>query len=251
MFLQLSQNVSERLGNIRLFLGLATLRVHNANGISQDYLQEPLVELLTRVLFRIKFVSNQAAIDPISLTYILPLLINVLEKGKAIALKNADKPVVKAEFVEEDEEEEHLLLAMEIISVHAEAFEDPSIPRISIVEVLLSLLSLPSKAKIAKDCFNALCQSISVAPNQEDLDMILSNLLSPNQFVRSTILETLDNEFELEPFMKYSPEVFICRFDSDPSNREIADFIWEFNKFVVNDELLKAYSHYSIRMIVA
>ncbi|CAI5153458.1 BEM_HP_G0080280.mRNA.1.CDS.1 [Saccharomyces cerevisiae] len=152
-----------------------TLRVHNANGISQDYLQEPLVELLTRVLFRIKFVSNQAAIDSISLTYILPLLINVLEKGKAIALKNADKPVVKAEFVEEDEEEEHLLLAMEIISVHAEAFEDPSIPRISIVEVLLSLLSLPSKAKIAKDCFNALCQSISVAPNQEDLDMILSN----------------------------------------------------------------------------
>lgn len=240
VFLQLSQNVSERLGNIRLFLGLATLRVHNANGISQDYLQEPLVELLTRVLFRIKFVSNQAAIDSISLTYILPLLINVLEKGKAIALKNADKPVVKAEFVEEDEEEEHLLLAMEIISVHAEAFEDPSIPRISIVEVLLSLLSLPSKAKIAKDCFNALCQSISVAPNQEDLDMILSNLLSPNQFVRSTILETLDNEFELEPFMKYSPEVFICRFDSDPSNREIADFIWEFNKFVVNDELLKS-----------
>ena len=168
------------------------------------------------------------------------MLINVLEKGKAIALKNADKPVVKAEFVEEDEEEEHLLLAMEIISVHAEAFEDPSIPRISIVEVLLSLLSLPLKAKIAKDCFNALCQSISVAPNQEDLDMILSNLLSPNQFVRSTILETLDNEFELEPFMKYSPEVFICRFDSDPSNREIADFIWEFNKFVVNDELLKS-----------
>ena len=51
VFLQLSQNVSERLGNIRLFLGLATLRVHNANGISQDYLQEPLVELLTRVLF--------------------------------------------------------------------------------------------------------------------------------------------------------------------------------------------------------
>lgn len=120
------------------------------------------------------------------------------------------------------------------------AFVDPSIPRISIIEVLLSLLSLPSKAKIAKDCFNALCQSISVAPNQEDLDMMLSNLLSPNQFVRSTILETIDNEFELEPFLKYSPEVFICRFDSDPSNREIADFIWEFNKFVVNDELLKS-----------
>ncbi|CAI1983698.1 hypothetical protein SEUBUCD650_0G00870 [Saccharomyces eubayanus] len=240
IFLQLSQNVSDRLGNIRLFLGLATLRVHNAKNISENYLQEPLVGALSRVLFRIKFVSNQAALDSISLTYILPLLINVLEKGKSVALKNADKPVVKAEFIEEDEEEEHLLLAMEIISVHAEAFVDPSIPRISIIEVLLSLLSLPSKAKIAKDCFNALCQSISVAPNQEDLTIMLSNLLSPNQFVRSTILETIDNEFELEPFLKYSPEVFICRFDSDPSNRETADFIWEFNKFCINDKLMKS-----------
>ncbi|CCD23307.1 Gcn1p NDAI_0B02720 [Naumovozyma dairenensis CBS 421] len=237
-FLALSDNFSDRLETMGFFIGLAILRVHKVTNIPENYLEEPLEDLLSRVLFRVKFVCNQKALDSISLTYLLPLLINVLEEGKRVSIKNADKPLARTEFVEEDKEEEHLLLAMEIISVHADVFEDRSIPRIPIISVLLSLLKLPSKAKIAKDCFNALCQSISVSPNQDDLDIILSNLLSPNQFVRSTILETLDNEFELEPFMEFSPEIFICRFESDESNKEIADFIWDFNKFKINDELI-------------
>lgn len=237
-FLKLSKNISERLGGIRLFLGLSILRVNKVSNIPENFTEEPIDELLSRVLFRIKFVANQSALDATSLAYLLPLLINVLEEGKRIALRNADKPVARTEFVEEDKEEEHLMLAMEIISVHGEVFEDPSIPRVPIINVLLSLLGLASKAKLAKECFNALCQSISVAPTEKDLSLILSNLLSPNPFVRSTILEIIDNEFELEPFMKYSPEVFICRFDSDSNNRETADFIWEFTKFTISNELL-------------
>ena len=245
-FLKLAQNISERLGSIRLFIGLSSLRVNNIENIPENYVEEPLEELLSRVLFRIKFVSNQQPLDSISLTYLLPLLTNVLEEGKNVALKNANKPVLKTEFVEEDKEEEHLLLAMEIISAHSSVFEDPSIPRVSIITVLLSLLTLASKAKIAKECFNALCQSISVAPTDADLNVILSKLLSPNPFVRSTILEALDNEFELEPFMKWSSEIFICRFESNEANRELADFIWEFNKFVINEDLMDSVlSHFN------
>lgn len=245
-FLKLSENASEKLGTFKLFIGLSILRVNNIKNIPENYLEEPLEELLSRVLFRIKFVSNQQPLDPITLTYLLPLLINVLEEGRNVALKNANKPVLKTEFVEEDKEEEHLLLAMDIISAHSSVFEDPSIPRVSIIDVLLSLLTLASKAKMAKECFNALCQSISVAPTNLDLNIILSKLLSPNSFVRSTILEALDNEFELEPFMKWSAEVFICRFESDEANRELADFLWEFNKFVINKDLMDSLlSHFN------
>ncbi|CCK71195.1 Gcn1p KNAG_0G01370 [Huiozyma naganishii CBS 8797] len=239
-FLNVSSNVSDRLDSTRLFIGLAILRVHKVANISENYMQESLTELVSRVLFRIKFVANQNALDSISLTYLLPLLINVLHEGMAVALKNASKPVHRTEFVEEDKEEEHLLLAMEIISIHAQAFQDSSIPRVPIIGVLLSLLGLASKAKFAKDCFNALCQSISISPTKDDLAIILSHLLSPNPFVRATVLETLDNEFELEPYMKWSPEVFICRFESDAGNRELADFIWEFSHFTVTEELLKS-----------
>lgn len=239
-FLDLSLIMSDSLGSMRYFLGLAILRVYGAAGIPKSLTEEPLLELVSRVLFRVKFVTDKQPFDSISLTYLLPLLIKVLDEGKKVAIKNADKPIAKGEFIEEDKEEEHLLLAIEIISVHAEAFEDPSIPRKNIVEVLLSLLALPSKAKLAKDCFMALCQNISVSPTQEDLNLILSRLMSANQFVRGTILEAIDNEFELHPYMKFSPEIFICTYDADDSNRETAEFIWEFNKFKVSEELINS-----------
>ena len=64
--------------------------------------------------------------------------------------KNASKVAVTSEFVEEDQREEQLLLAIEIISAHAESFEDDKIPRTSILEVLISLMKLPSKAKLSR-----------------------------------------------------------------------------------------------------
>lgn len=239
-FLSLSSIISERLDTIRLFVGSAILLVLKAPGIDERFLQEPILELLSRVLFRVKFVSGQAPLDSVSLTYLLPLLIYVLEEGKRVAIKNADKPISRTEFVEEDKEEEHLLLAMEIISSHGEAFEDSSIPRVPILRVLLSLLTLPSKAKSAKECLNALCQSVSESPTNEDLKTLLSSLLSPNEFVRSTVLQVIDNEFELESMMDYSPEVFILQFDSDDSNANVARFIWDFNKFDVTESLLQS-----------
>lgn len=237
-FLELSSLTSTRLDPMRFFVGIAILRVNRVSGIEERFIEEPLFELLSRVLFRVKFVSAQNPLDSLSLTYLLPLLINVLEEGKRVALKNADKPISRTEFVEEDKEEEHLLLVMEIISVHAEAFEDASIPREPILQVLLSLLGLPSKSKSAKECLNALCQSISVSPTLGDVNVLISNVLSPIDFVRSTILQVIDNEFELEPILQCSPEIFICKFDSDESNRSIADFIWDFSNFKVTVELL-------------
>ncbi|GAV51397.1 hypothetical protein ZYGR_0AD05800 [Zygosaccharomyces rouxii] len=237
-FLSLSLDISDRLGSMTFFVGLAILRVKNAHNIPSNFLEEPLHELLSRVLFRVKIVSQQVALDSTTLIYMLPLLVHVLQEGKRVAVLNANKPISNSEFVEESSEEEHLLLAMDIISSHAEVFSDSSIPRESILQVLLSLLALPSKAKMAKDCFNSLCQSISIAPTNKDLQMLLSNTLSPNQFVRSSVLEIIDNEFELEPFMSYSAEIFICKHDVDENCRSTADFIWDFNKFQVNEELL-------------
>ena len=121
--------------------------------IDESLEQEPLVSLLGRILYRIKMLSDQQPLDSLSLSYVLPLLTRVLYDGKAVAIKNASKVAVTSEFVEEDPEEEQLLLAIEIISAHAESFEDDKIPRTSILEVLISLMKLPSKAKLSKECF--------------------------------------------------------------------------------------------------
>lgn len=152
--------ISPRLGVLCKFIGVATLRSYGLK-LDESLEQEPLVSLLGRILYRIKMLSDQQPLDSLSLSYVLPLLTRVLYDGKAVAIKNASKVAVTSEFVEEDPEEEQLLLAIEIISAHAESFEDDKIPRTSILEVLISLMKLPSKAKLSKECFLSLCQHIA------------------------------------------------------------------------------------------
>ena len=160
-FLKLSELVSPRLGQLKSFVGVATLRINNVEGLPSNYKDEPLLNLVGRLLFRIKILADQNPLDSISLSYILPLLTKVLQIGKQVAIKNSTKQAVTSEFVNEDQEEEQLLLAIEIIAAHSEAFEDDSIPRDRILEVLLSLMRLPSKSKIAKDCFLSMGQHIA------------------------------------------------------------------------------------------
>ncbi|SCU93510.1 LADA_0G03488g1_1 [Lachancea dasiensis] len=239
-FLKLSEVTSKRLGAIRHFVGIATLRIYGIQSIPHNLTQEPVLELISRVLFRTKFVANKKRFESLTLTFLLPLIIKVLEDGRRVAVKNAGKPLVKSEFIEEDKEEEHLLLAMDIISSHAESFADPAIPRRHILEVLLSLLSVASKARSAKECFLALCQNISYAPSKDDLDLILGNLMSANQFVRATVLEAVDDEFDLAPHMNFSSEVFIMMQDASETNRETAAVIWQVNSFSITEELIES-----------
>ncbi|AMD19874.1 HCL277Wp [Eremothecium sinecaudum] len=235
-FFDLSNLVSANLGTTRSILGVTILRCYGVE-LPSNLTEHPLMELLSTVLFRVKFVSDKKRFDTTSLAYILPLLFKVLEEGKRVAILNADKPVNRSEFIEEDKEEEHLLLALEIIGSHAEAFENPSVPRKGIFSVLISLLALPSKAKLAKDCFITLCQNISDSATKSDLEFLLSNLISPHPFVRGTILEALDEEFSLQQFMTYSPEVFICMQEEEVSNKNRAEFIWQFNEFKIDEKL--------------
>ncbi|SCU87824.1 LAMI_0D07624g1_1 [Lachancea mirantina] len=239
-YLALSKITSPRLSSLRLFVGLATLRVLGVSHIPENYLKESALDLLSRVLFKIKFAADKKAFDQLTLNYMLPLLTVVLEEGYRVAKSNAGKPRIKSDFVEEDKEEEHLLLALEIISAHAEAFRDSSIPRTNVLKTLLSLLSIPSRARAAKESLMTLSQNISLIPLEDDLTLFLRTLMSPNQFVRASILEALDEEFDLQPFMEFSPEIFILMFDEDESNRETAKFIWELNKFQIKEDLLSS-----------
>lgn len=230
-FLELSLLISPRLGVLCKFIGVATLRSYGLK-LDESLEQEPLVSLLGRILYRIKMLSDQQPLDSLSLSYVLPLLTRVLYDGKAVAIKNASKVAVTSEFVEEDPEEEQLLLAIEIISAHAESFEDDKIPRTSILEVLISLMKLPSKAKLSKECFLSLCQHIAFNICEGDLQLLLGSLITPHVFVRSTLLEGLDAEFELE---KYSKELFVVAHDNDQNCREIAQTIWDDNELKVED----------------
>lgn len=239
VYLKLSNLVSDRIGLLKPFVGSATIRLNNFKGLSENYLDEPILDLISRILFRIKILSDQRPLDSISLSYLLPLVVKVLDNGKKVAIKNSTKQAVTSEFVQEDPEEEQLMLAIEIISAHAEIFEDDSIPRTKILEVLIDLMNLPAKAKLAKECFLSLCQHIAVNINEQDLKLLLDNVVVSNVFIKTAILEGIDSEFDLSNDLSYSNEIWIAAHDPDTNCADLAITIWEDNSFKVADDALE------------
>ena len=232
VFLELSRLLSPRLGSLKPFVGVATLRIRSI-AVPENLKDEPLLDLTGRILYRMKILSDQSPLDPLSLMYALPLLTETLENGIKVARKNASKPVVTSEFIQEDPEEEHLLLAVEIVGAHAEAFEDEAIPRGQILAVLISLLKLPSRAKLAKETLMALSQYISVNALMNDYELLFGGLLTNELFARSAILEALDAEFDLSTDMSYRNEIWIAAHSSDIQTAELAATIWSDNLFQV------------------
>ncbi|CDK24258.1 unnamed protein product [Kuraishia capsulata CBS 1993] len=233
-FLKLSDVISDRLGPARLFVGVATLRLYEIPSVPHHLVSEPLPDLLSRILFRVKFLSDQARFDTATLIYLLPLLIKVLDVGTKASLKSEKMPQAKLEFVEEDKEEEQLLLATDIIGAHAETFQDKSIPRRPIIQALLSLMEIPSRAKTSKECFSALCQHISVSISDADLSLIMSGAVKHQAFVRLAVLEALDSEFDLTD-LGFSSEIWIACHDNIEHNAEIARTIWEESEFKLDN----------------
>lgn len=217
------------------FVGASTLRLHSIKDIPAEYKGKPLDELLASQLFSLKLCSDKSLFNNLTLMYVLPLLLKVIENGKRYVIKNGDKSVkLNTEFSEEAPEEELLVLALEIISSNSDLFEDSTIPRTAIIEHLIKLLELPSKAKIAKECFVSLCQNISLNISDKDLSIILKSLINPTVFVRSTILEVLDQEFDLND-LDFSEELWISCFDNVETNKEVAEAIWSESEFTLNE----------------
>ncbi|KAI5291908.1 translational activator of GCN4, partial [Ascosphaera acerosa] len=80
-YLACSAKVSGRLGDIRPFIGVATLRAFGNSHLGEELEVEPLGALVTRVLYRIRLASEQLPFDVPSLSYFLPLLFAVLDKN--------------------------------------------------------------------------------------------------------------------------------------------------------------------------
>ncbi len=231
-FLAITQTLNERLGSARYFIGVATLRVLNID-LDSSLTEEPLDDLILRILYKIKFLADQKPLDSNSLIFILPLLTNVLIDGESKSL-----PVTNTVRTDEDlpdTGDEEVLLSLGILTAHSEVFGDPSIPCGRILKSLLSLMTTPSRGKIAKECFLRLCEHIGIVITRNDLDILLSNTIISNVFVRTAVLEAIDAEMDIRE-IGYSSELWIACHDSVPSNAELARTIWEESELKIDLE---------------
>jgi hypothetical protein len=109
-FITCADEVSTRLGPLRPFVGIATLRAIGNTNLPSDMELEPLGELVTRILYRLRFASEQRPFDATSLAYVLPLVSLVLTKNGIEEAKG-------------EEEGTQVLLALEFLSFHSSSCE--------------------------------------------------------------------------------------------------------------------------------
>ncbi|EGV63734.1 ARM repeat-containing protein [Yamadazyma tenuis ATCC 10573] len=197
-----------------------------------------------QILFRIKFLSDQMTLDFVSMSYLYPMLIKILSIGYDVAVKSS-KLVTTSEFVNEDPKEEQLLLAIEILNSHAEIFASELIPRYDILNLILKLIKLPSKSKMAKDCFMSVCSNISLNFEVPDLKILLDSLITSDVNTKLTILEVLDSEFELP--MDTCNEIWITLHDNEDRIASVSQTIWSENSFTITEvtpfEILESFSN--------
>lgn len=217
-----SEKVSSRLGSMRPFIGVATLRLRGTS-LPDNYNEEPLEDLVTRVLYRLRFAGEQRPFDSVSLIYLLPLMLDVLRKGGI-----GDTA---------DDGDAQLVLAIEILSFHTDVCADEAVPRAEVLSVLISSMqSYAQHYKLIKDCFADMCRCIAPNMNQEEMVVLAKGALVPETRVRSSVLQSISAEVDIAD-LGYSDEIWVASHDDEEENVELGQEIWEESGFEVSAEI--------------
>ncbi|CAG8889599.1 unnamed protein product [Penicillium egyptiacum] len=221
-FITCADEVSARLGPLRSFVGIATLRAIGNTNLPSDMELEPLGELVTRILYRLRFASEQRPFDATSLAYVLPLISLVLIKNGIEEAKG-------------EEEGTQVLLALEFLSFHSSSFTDTRLPRVEVLSQLLSAMQKYTQHyKLVKDTLFDFCRCISPNINSKELDTLLQGTVVADASVRTTVLQVIEAEIDLTD-LDFSEHIWLGCHDTVEENAEIADTIWEDNALEVDD----------------
>ena len=212
-----SETISNRLGTLRPFIGVATLRTIGSIQLSEGYEEEDLGDQVTRVLYRLRFIGETRPLDAVTLAYCFPLVFLVLEKG-GIGRPNAE------------EADEQLILAIEIMTFHTNSCTDPRLPRKDLLEILVwSMQRYQQHYKLIKDCLTNLASGLAPNINNDELGALLRGTIVPEPAVRTAVLQAIDAELDTND-LKFSEEIFIACHDDVPENAELALTIWDDNE---------------------
>ncbi|KAK2609328.1 translational activator of GCN4 [Conoideocrella luteorostrata] len=216
-YIMCSEKVSSRLGTIRQFIGVATLRLRDTS-LAENYDEENLEDLITRVLYRLRFAGEQRPFDAVSLIYILPLVLDVLRKGGV-----GDRT---------DDRDAQLVLAAEFLSFHTDVCADESVPRQELLAILIQSMQLYTQHyKLIKDCFADTCRCIAPNMSKEEMGVLVRGVIVPQSSVRTTVLQSISSEVDLTE-LGYSDEIWLACHDDEQENRELGADIWEESSFI-------------------
>lgn len=213
--------VSSRVGTMRPFIGIATLRALNVS-LDDHLLQEALGDLVTRVLYRLRFAGEQRAFDTVSLTYMLPLVFLVLKDGG---------------FGSGDDSDAQIVLALEFLRFHTEACtETQPLTRQDVLSILIfSMQKYNQHYKIIKECLSDFCRCIAPTIDQEEIAILARGSIVPQVPVRTSVLQSISADVDMSE-SSFSEEIWLACHDDVSENVELAHEIWEESGFELTAE---------------
>ncbi|KAI1126637.1 armadillo-type protein [Nemania abortiva] len=222
-YLASSEKVTSRLGAIRPFIGVATLRAMDITSLPENMMEENLEELLTRVLYRLRFAGEQRPFDAVSVIYMLPLVFAILQKGGV-----GDAA---------DERDTQLVLAIEFLSFHTLVFSDENLPRADLLAVLISSMQQYNQHyKILKDCFTDIVRCVAPNIRAQEIAVLCKGTTVPQSNLRETVLQVISAEVDLSD-SEFPEELWIACHDDVEENQEIGQEIWEESGFEVSGDV--------------
>ncbi|KAF8985319.1 translational activator of GCN4 [Entomortierella lignicola] len=238
-YLALGRCASDRLDSIRVPLALATLRGLDVKEIPENWLEESLEELVSRVLYRIRFVTEKQPLLPSSFAYCFPLIHYILQNGGIVS---PEKSAADAKEISQ----EQVQIAVDIVSFHALSGASDSLPRKEMIDSLLSIIKeYPQLAKVARTSLNDLTHSIGDTATLDEINTLLGGLLFNETLVRQATLAALE-PLELT-VIDFSRELWTACYDDDSTNAKLAFELWEDNGMEVEptyaDDLLPYVVH--------
>lgn len=219
-YLQCSEKTSTRLGPLRPFVGVATLRAAGITILPENLLAEPLGDLVTRILYRLRFLGEQRPFDTVTLSYILALIFLVLENAGIDRAPGEDA-------------DEQIVLAIEFLSFHAEICGNPRLPREKLLSTLIAAMEKYTQHfKSCKDCFTDLCRNIAPNMIESETDAVVKGVIASDASVRFAVLQAISAELELTD-REFYEEIWLACHDDDSENAALAHEIWVENELKI------------------
>ncbi|KAI1761965.1 translational activator GCN1 [Hypoxylon sp. FL1150] len=222
-YLACSERVTPRLGAIRPFIGIATLRALGITSLPENLTEEGLEELVTRVLYRLRFAGEQRSFDAVSVVYMLSLVFVILRTGGIGSGA--------------DERDAQLVLAIEFLSFHTHVCVDETIPRADLISTLITAMRQYNQHyKIIKDCFSDMVRCVAPNMSLDEIAVLAKGAIVPQASVRETVLQSISAEVDMSD-LDFSEEIWIACHDDISENVDLGRDIWEESGFKLSKDV--------------
>ncbi|KXJ92134.1 armadillo-type protein [Microdochium bolleyi] len=217
-----ADKVTSRLGPIRPFIGVATLRALEISSLPENLTEEGVEELVTRVLYRLHFAGEQRPFDPVSVIYILPLAFAMIRKGGVGSTS--------------DERDAQVVLAIEILAFHTDICADENIPRAELITVLVAAMQQYGQHyKLIKDCFSDLVRCVAPNMSTAEIKVLAEGAVALQSSIREAVLTSISADVDMSD-LEFSDEIWISCHDDISENVELGREIWAESEFKVIKE---------------